>query len=55
MQPDPIADFLSWYRWRPLITKTFLTSSIILATIMSLGYLDIHTVYYDYSTGIQNL
>ena len=51
---DPIADFLAWFRTRPVVTKTFMTISFIIAIINSLGYFSIYDVYYTYQEGIQN-
>lgn len=49
---DPIADFLAWFRTRPVVTKTFMTISFIIAIINSLGYFSIYDVYYTYQEGI---
>lgn len=46
---DPIADFIQWYKSRPLITKTFITLSTIQAILLTMGYANIHWVYYTFS------
>lgn len=45
---DPIADFIQWYKSRPIITKTFLTLSTILSILVTIGYLSVHQIYYTF-------
>jgi hypothetical protein len=45
---DPIADFIAWYKSRPLITKTFLTLSTLQAALLSLSIIDVHQIYYTF-------
>lgn len=45
---DPIADFLHWYKTRPIVTKTFLTLATLQTVLLTMGLLDIHTIYYTF-------
>lgn len=52
---DPIADFLDWYKSRPLITKSFLTLSTLMAVLLSMGVFDIRHIYYQFDVAFNNL
>lgn len=45
---DPIADFLHWYKTRPIVTKSFLTLATLQTVLLTLGLLDVHTIYYTF-------
>ena len=52
MQDDPIADFFSWYSTRPPYTKTFITISFFMGVGLSMNWLNIAQLYYNYEVGI---
>ena len=43
---DPIAEFIHWYRRRPIVTKIFLTLSTLIAILLSFGLISIDSLYY---------
>ena len=45
---DPIADFLHWFKTRPIVTKTFLILATLQTVLLPLGLLDIHSIYYTF-------
>lgn len=45
---DPIADFISWYTTRPILTRILTTTSLIFALLLTLDLVDIHSIYYAY-------
>ena len=50
---DPLAEFIVWYKTRPIVTKTFITSSLVLAIVSSLGYFSIYDAFYTYEMAIE--
>lgn len=52
---DPIADFIDWYKSRPLLTKTYLTLSTLIAILLSTKVLNIHQLYYQFGATYNSL
>ena len=52
---DPIADFLEWYKTRPLVTKTLLTLSTLHSVLVTIDYISIYQVFYTFSETYQTL
>lgn len=48
MDSDPIADFIEWYGDRPVITKTFITLSVLLAVLVGVTDLTYMQFYYAF-------
>lgn len=46
---DPIADFIHWYKTRPIITKSFLTLSTLLSVLVTMNAFSVYEVYYTFS------
>jgi hypothetical protein len=52
---DPIAEFIHWYKTRPIITKSFLTLSTILSVLVTMEFFTVLEVYYTFSKAYETL
>lgn len=52
---DPVQEFKTWYLTRPLITRTYLTVSFVLAALLSLEFVSPNSMYYTLETTFPTL
>ena len=46
---DAFSDFKSWYFAKPLVTRSYLTGTLILAMLVSLGVVSPYSLTYTFS------
>lgn len=51
---DPIQEFRNWYFTKPVVTRTYMTGSVILGILTVLNILTPYNLYYDFTSGILN-
>lgn len=52
---DPASEFKQWYMGQPVVTRTYLTGTFILACLVSLGMVSPYSLFYTFSDGILGL
>ena len=52
---DPIAEFIQWYKTRPIITKTYLTISTILAILLRFTGITVVEIFYSFEYGFSKM
>ena len=52
---DPASEFKQWYMSQPVVTRTYLTGTFILACLISLKLVSPFSLLYTFDTAILNL